>query len=75
MVGEEGEKWGGLNVPAPVVPPPRVEERMVGDWWIVRSRPAMARSIEVADWSTKPKFWEGMGWEKRRKDSGGGSGC
>lgn len=26
-----GRRVGG-NVPAPVVPPPRVEERMVGDW-------------------------------------------
>jgi hypothetical protein len=41
---------------------------------MVRSRPAIVRSIEVADWSTKPRFWEGMGCEKRRKDSRGG-GC
>lgn len=47
---------------------------MVGDWWMVRSRPAMVRSIEVADELTKPRFWEGMGWEKRRKDSGGAVG-
>lgn len=56
-------------VPAPVVPLARDEERSVGDCWIVYSRLWMVRSMDEAFASTKPRFEEGMSWEKRRKDS------
>lgn len=47
---------------APVVPPPLVEESMVGDWWMVKSLSPMVMSRVVAVGETKPRFAEGIGW-------------
>ncbi|TLD27325.1 hypothetical protein PspLS_04788 [Pyricularia sp. CBS 133598] len=47
-------------LPAPVVPPDLVEDRMPGDWWMVRSLPATASSRVEAEGSMKPRFWDGM---------------
>lgn len=58
-----GVEWG--EVPAPVVPPARLEERIPGDWWMTRSRPAMVRSRVRALGSMKPRLWEGREWAKR----------
>lgn len=67
----KGETRGGLlaNEPAPVVPPERFELKTAGDWVMVRSWPLTVSSRLVALESTKPRFWEGMACEKRRKAS------
>ena len=56
-------------LPAPVVPPPRFEDNIVGDWWMVRSRPLIVNSNNVSLGSTKPRSWEGIDCEKRMNDS------
>lgn len=58
-----------MYIPAPVVPPAREDDSSVGDWWIVYSWSRMEMSTDVALESTKPRFEEGMSWEKRMKDS------
>ena len=60
--GDDGQYRGAggwCNAPAPVVPPARLDERMEGDWWTVRSRPAMVSSTVAAFGSMKPRFCEG----------------
>jgi len=57
-----------------VVPPSLLLARRLGDCEIVRSLPAIVMSSVVAFGSTIPRSREGRGWEKRRKDSGEGSG-
>lgn len=47
-------------LPAPVVPPDLVDDKMAGDWWMVRSLPATVSSIVEAEGSMKPRFWDGM---------------
>lgn len=58
-----------MIVPAPVVPPAREDDSSVGDWWMVKSCSPMDTSSVEARESTKPRFPEGISWEKRRKDS------
>lgn len=41
------------------MPPARLDERTLGDWWMVKSRPATVSSSEVALESMKPRFCEG----------------
>jgi hypothetical protein len=55
--------------PAPVVPPPRLDESIVGDWCIERSRSPIVNSKRAALGSTKPRLSEGMDCENRRNDS------
>lgn len=49
-----------INLPAPVVPPARVDERTVGDWWMVKSRSARVSDSVVALGSMKPRFEDGI---------------
>lgn len=59
-----------MRLPAPVVPPARVEDRTLGDWWMVKSRPETVTSTVRDLGSMKPRLWEVMGRVKRRKVSG-----
>lgn len=74
LAGEESQEAKSgvtFHTTAPVVPPARLEERTAGDWVMIRSWLLMVRSRVVALASTKPRFWEGWDWEKRRKASVG----
>lgn len=59
----------GESPPAPVVPSFRLDDKIVGDCWMVRSLPATTMSRDVAFGSTKPRFWDGIARENKRKDS------
>ena len=59
------------SIPAPVVPPCRFDANTTGDCWMLKSLPAAVTSRTVALGLIMPRSWEGIGCEKRRKDSNG----
>lgn len=65
----EKKMMNETSLPAPVVPPSLFDASTAGDWYIVKSRPATVISSSVAFGSTKPRFADGMGWEKRKNVS------
>lgn len=70
--GDDSTKIGSY-IPAPVVPPALLEDRTLGDWVTVRSRPLTVSSMVEDFGSMMPSsLLEGMLCEKSRKASARG---
>ena len=54
-----GTERGKRDGPAPVVPPERFDMRMVGDWWMDKSLPAIVSSRTFAFGLSMPSAWDG----------------